>query len=130
MQTQISSTTDSAVQCTLIPAPPLSWSNFNREQPSDVMDTTESENSEMDEDYRCEEHTSDVKWYSHLAMYYNTVINYVHAVFYVGPVPIFLTTKARNFLSLKSVCFLCLRSVKNVAMQSLPPQPPTSLELL
>ena len=54
------------MQCTLIQAPPLSSSNFTEEQPTDVMDTTESENSEMDEDYCCEaEYMSDLEWYSH-----------------------------------------------------------------
>ena len=64
--TSFSSTRDTAVQCTLLQAPPLSWAE---EQPTQgtCMDTGVSENSEEeeDDDYCCEaEHASAFEWYS------------------------------------------------------------------
>ena len=60
--------------------------NFTEEQPTDVMDTTESEISEMDEDYCCEaEDTSDLKWYSHTVAMYYIQYNHVYALFYIAP---------------------------------------------
>ena len=42
--------------------PPLSWFSFTQKLPTDVMDTTELENFEIDEDYCCEaEDASDLK---------------------------------------------------------------------
>ena len=64
LQTQVVSMKDSAIQCTLLQAPPLSWNSITDTEEQELSDGMESDTGpDVDEDYSGMEDTSDLERY-------------------------------------------------------------------